>query len=83
MQMRNRRSFLSKLLTGALCISCIVGAIFGLLNGYYLLSLSQAFFAVAMMLILFGAEDGRTISHYLVWSCLGAGILLTAVASAL
>jgi hypothetical protein len=81
MEFRNRWSLLTRLLTGALGISCIVGALLGLLNGYYLLAFSQVLFAAAMFMILFGAQTKRTVYFYLVWACLGAGILLTAVAS--
>lgn len=81
MEFRNRWSLLSRLLTGALGVSCIVGAFLGLLNGYYLLALSQVLFATAMFMLLYGAETKRGAYPYLVWVCLGAGILLTAVAS--
>ena len=81
MEFRNRRSLLLRFLTAALGIGCIVGALLGLLNGYYLLALSQVFFAAAMFMILLGAETKRRAYLYLVWACLGAGILLTVVAS--
>lgn len=55
MEFRNRWSLLSRLLTGALGVSCIVGAFLGLLNSYYLLALSQVLFATAMFMLLYGA----------------------------
>ena len=81
MGFRNGRSLLLRWLTGFLGISCIVGTLFGLLSGYYLLAFSQIAFAAAMALIFFGAETRGGAYFYLTWACLGAGILATAVAS--
>lgn len=69
-----------RILPGVLGMGCVVGALFGVLNGAYLLALSQIFFAAAMALTFFEAESKPFV--YLTWTCLCLGILVTAVAAA-
>lgn len=82
MESRGRQSFAWRLLPGILGVGCVIGGLFGLLNGYYLLAFSQAAFAVAMALIFSGAEAKGRVYRYLTWSCVGVGILATAIAAA-
>lgn len=84
MESQNPRSLIMrKLLPGILGIGCVVGALFGLLNGYYWLVLSQIAFAAAMVLIFFGAEEKGGAFVYLTWTCLSVGILASAVAASI
>lgn len=78
---RSRRSLRHRLLPGILGAGCVVGTLFGLLNGNYLLAISQGFFAAAMALIFFEAEGRGVPFNYLTWACLGLGILATAIAA--
>lgn len=80
---RSHRSLKHRLLSGILGVGCVVGTLFGVLNGSYLLALSQIFFAAAMTLIFFEAENRGKHFVYLTWACLGLGILVTAVAASI
>ena len=81
MEPRDHRSPRYKLLPGIFGVGCIVGTLYGVFNGLYFLALSQIFFAAAMALIFFDAEDRSKLLGYLTWACLGIGILATAVAA--
>lgn len=65
MESRSRQPFVRRLLPGVLAASCVVGSLFGLLNGYYLLAFSQVAFATAMISIFFGAETRGNVYQHL------------------
>jgi hypothetical protein len=81
MEPHSPRPLRHKLLPGIFGVGCVAGTLFGVLNGLYLLALSQIFFAAAMALIFFEAEGRSKFFGYLTWACLGVGILVTAVAA--